>query len=122
MLKFCRYNNLFITNTMVGHKMAHKLTWHSRDGKTTHLIHYVIDVRSKDHHLVVPGVNLKRKFRKDNYFPRSYDVGRLQNENVRETFPELLSTILESLKFNIVEDAWNNFRKTICEVNHMKTK
>ena len=27
-----------------------------------------------------------------------------------------MSTKLESLKFDNVEDGWNNFRKTICEV------
>ena len=64
--------------------MAHKLTWYSRDGKTANLIDYVIvnrrlagsiqdtrvyrsagiDVKSKDHHLVVSKVNLKLKFRR----------------------------------------------------------
>ena len=39
---FCRYNNLVITNTVFGHKMAHKLTLYSRDGKTANLIDYVI--------------------------------------------------------------------------------
>ena len=60
-------------------------------------------------------VNLKLKFRKGNYLPGSYDVGRLQDENLRETFQEQ-NTKLESLKFDNVEDEWNNFRKTICEV------
>ena len=31
----------------------------------------VIDVKSKDHHLVVSKVNLKLKFRKGNYLPES---------------------------------------------------
>ena len=38
----------------------------------------VIDVKSKDHHLVVSRVNLKLKFWKGNYLPGSYDVGRLR--------------------------------------------
>ena len=42
LLRFCRYNNLVITNTVFGHKMAHKLTWCSRDGKTANLKDYVI--------------------------------------------------------------------------------
>ena len=66
---------------MFGHKTANKLTCYSRDGKTTNLIHYVIvnrrlagsiqytrvyrsaaiDVKSKEHHLVVSRVNLKLK-------------------------------------------------------------
>ena len=136
LLQFCRYNNLVITNTVFGHKMAHKLTWYSRDGKTANLIDYVIvnrrlagsiqdtrvyrsaviDVKSKDHHLVVSKVNLKLKFRKSNSLPESYDVGRLQDENLRKKFQEQLSTKLEGLKFDNVEDGWNNFRKTICEV------
>jgi hypothetical protein len=35
---------------------------------------------------------------------------------LRETFQEQLNTKLQSLKFDNVEDAWNNFRKIICEV------
>ena len=73
LLPFCRYNNLVITNTVFGYKIAHQLTWYSRDGKTVNLLNYaianrrlagsiqdtrayrsaVIDVKSKDHHLVV---------------------------------------------------------------------
>ena len=70
----------------------------------------------KDHHLVESKVNLKLKFRKGNSLPESYDVGRLQDTNLRKKFQEQLSTKLESLKFDNVEDGWNNFRKTICEV------
>ena len=87
--QYCRYNNLAITTTVIGHKMAHKLTRYPRDGKTTNLTDYVIvnrrlagsiqdtsvyrntviDVKSKDHHLVVSRVNLKLKFRKGNNLP-----------------------------------------------------
>jgi len=35
---------------------------------------------------------------------------------LREYFQEQFNTKLESLKFDNVEDGWNNFRKTICEV------
>ncbi|XP_065583719.1 craniofacial development protein 2-like [Artemia franciscana] len=42
LLQFCRYTILVITNTVFGHKMAYKLTWNSRDGKTVKLIDYVI--------------------------------------------------------------------------------
>ena len=61
-------------------------------------------------------VNLKLKFRKGNSLPESYDVGRLQDENLRKKFQEQLNTKLESLKFDNVEDGWNNSSKTICEV------
>ena len=53
-------------------------------------------------------VNLKLKFRKGNYLPRSYDVGRLQDKNLRETFQEQLNTRLASLKFYNVEDGLMN--------------
>ena len=33
-----------------------------------------------------------------------------------ETFQEQLNTKIESLKFDNVEDGWNNFGKTICKV------
>ena len=67
---------------MFGYKMAHKLTWYSRFGNTADLIGYfivnrrlagsiqdtrvfrsgIIDVKSKDNHLVESRVNLKLKF------------------------------------------------------------
>ena len=68
--------------------MAHNIRWYSHDGKTANLTDCVIvkrrlagsiqdtraynrsafiDVKSKDHHLVVPGVNLKLKFWRGNY-------------------------------------------------------
>ena len=61
-------------------------------------------------------LNLKLIFRKGNYLPGSYVVGRLQDGNLRETFQGQLNTKLESMEFDNVEDSWNNFRKTICEV------
>ncbi|XP_065571512.1 craniofacial development protein 2-like [Artemia franciscana] len=137
LLHFCRYKNLVITNTVFDHKIAHKLTWFLTDSKTTNLIDYVIvnrrlarsiqhtrevlyssaviDVKSKDHHLIMPRVNLELKFQ-GNYLPGSYNACRIKNENLRETFQEQLNTKLESLKFDNVEDGWNYFRKKICEV------
>ena len=76
----------------------------------------VIDVKSKAHHLVDSRVNLKKSFRKSNYVQGSFDVGRLQDENLRGTFQEQLNTKLQSSKFDKVEYGWNNFRKTICEI------
>ena len=35
---------------------------------------------------------------------------------MRKDFQEQLNTKLEILKFDNVEDGWNNFRQTICEV------
>ena len=109
---------------MFSDKMTHMLTWYSRDGKTANLIDYVtvnrrlagsmqdtrvyksgksavIDVKSTDHHLVVSRVNLKLKFWKENYLPRKYDVGRFQDEHLRETVQEQLNAKLESLKFGM---------------------
>jgi len=63
----------------------------------------------------VSRVNSKLEFRKCNYLLGSHYVGRLQYENLRETFKEHLKE-LESLKFDNVENGRNNFRKTICEV------
>ena len=56
------------------------------------------------------------KLRKVNYLPGSYDVGRFQDENVREIFQVQLNIKLKSPKLDNVEDGWNNFRKIICEV------
>ena len=51
-----------------------------------------------------------------NLKPESYDVGRLEDENLRETFQEQLNAKFESLKFDNVENDWNKIRKTVCEV------
>ena len=75
----------------------------------------VIDAKSKDHNLEVSRVNLKLKFRMSHYLPGIYDFSRLQDENLRGTFQEQLSKA-ENLKFDNMEDGWNHFRKTICEV------
>jgi len=64
----------------------------------------------------VSRVNLKLTFWKGNYLLGSYNVDRLQDGNLRETLQEQLNIKLESLKFDSVEDGWNNFRKTISEV------
>ena len=64
------------------------------------------DDKSKDHHLVVSSVNLKLKFWKGNYLLGSYDVGRLQDENLRENFREKLNARLESLELDNTEDRW----------------
>ena len=61
-------------------------------------------------------VDLKLKYRKGKYLLGSYDVSKLQDENLRETFQEQLNTKLESLKFDNEEDRWNYFQKTISEV------
>ena len=75
----------------------------------------MIDVRSKNQHLVVSRVNLSLKFRKSKDLPGSYDLGRLQDKNMRESIQEQLNTNLESLKFDSVEDGWNNLRKIVYE-------
>ena len=64
----------------------------------------VIDIKTKDHHVVVSWVNLKLKFWNGNYLLESYYAGKLQDENLRETFQEQLNTKLESLKFDNAED------------------
>ena len=76
----------------------------------------VFDIKSKDHHLLEARVNLKLKFRKGSYLPVSCYVGRLQDDNLRETFQERLNTKTESLKLDYVEYGWNKFWKTIYEV------
>ena len=72
--------------------MAHNLAWCSSNGKTAHLIDYLtvlsgsipdnrvyrsanIDAKSKD--MVNSKVNLKLKFRKDNYLLENCVSGRL---------------------------------------------
>jgi hypothetical protein len=63
-----------------------------------------MDSKSKDHHLVVSKVNLQPKFRNGKYLSGVFDVSRLQNENLRETFQGKLNTKLESLKLDNVKD------------------
>jgi len=54
-------------------------------------------------------VNLKLKFR--NNLQGSYDVGRLQGENSRETFQGQLNAKLKGLKFDNVGYCWNILEK-----------
>ena len=79
----------------------------------------VIDVKSKGRHLVVSRVNVKSKCQKSYHLPGCYDVGRLSDENLRETFQELLNTKLENLKSDNIENRWNNIDSWI---NLKKTK
>ena len=51
-----------------------------------------------------------------NYFPGSYDVGWLQDKNLRETFQEQLNTEQKNLTFDKAEGEWNNFWKINFEV------
>ena len=60
LLQFCRYNNLVITNAVFGHKMVHKLTWYSRDGKRANLIDFFIVNR-----LLVGSIQDTRVYRSD---------------------------------------------------------
>ena len=76
-----------------------------------------IEVKSKDHNRVLSRVNLKLKSIKNNYLPENYDVSKLQDEILNETFQEQSNTNLESLKFDNVEDGWNYLRKSIREVD-----
>ena len=76
----------------------------------------VINVKSKDHQLVVSRVNLKLKIWKTNYILGSYNFDRRKDENLREISLEQLNTKLESLKFDNVEVCCNNSRKTNCEI------
>ena len=64
----------------------------------------VMDIISKDHHLVVSRDNLKIRFQKGIHLPGSYDVGSLQDESLRENFQVQLNTKLECLKFDNVDD------------------
>ena len=57
-------------------------------------------------------LDLKVTFRKGNYLPGSYDVVRLQDENLRENVHGPLNTKMESLKFDNV-DGWNDFSKIV---------
>jgi hypothetical protein len=45
----------------------------------------------------------------------SYDVGRLQVENLRETFQEEFNNKPVILKFYRVKDGWKNFRIILCQ-------
>ena len=92
--------------------MNHKLTWHSRDGKTAHPVDFpivnqrlagsiqytriyrsaVINIKSNEHNLVVSRINLKLKFQKGYYLPGNHNVGRLQDQNFR-TLQEQLNNL-----------------------------
>ena len=92
--------------------MAHKLTWISCHGKTVvenqrlagsiqdtrAYRSAVIDVKSRDHHLVGSRVNLNLKFRKGRHLSGIYDVGRLNDENFGKNIPDVMDKIAKDLE------------------------
>lgn len=136
LLRFCMYNKLVITNTVFRHKKVHKVTWYSRDNKTTNLIDYVIvnrrlassvkdtrvyrsaviDSASNDHRLVISKLSLRFKSRKGNYMIGKFDVARLEDPTCRAHFQEKLNEKLENLEIKNVEEGWSAIRDSVCEV------
>ena len=96
--------------------MSHKLIWYSYDGKTANIIDYgianrrltgsiqdtsvyrsrVVDVKSKDHHVVVSRVNLSWNFGKVITFREAMALGDSIDENLRENLQEQWNTAMES--------------------------
>jgi hypothetical protein len=104
LLNFCAVNDLSISNTMFKQsKSSRQWTWESPDQKTHNKIDYIMinnrwkncvtNARSfpsadigSDHQLVIANIRLKFKIKKRPNYPRQYDVFRLKNENLRQTY------------------------------------
>ncbi|XP_055623636.1 uncharacterized protein LOC129767047 [Toxorhynchites rutilus septentrionalis] len=128
--EFCGNNNMVIGGSLFPHRLAHKVTWVSRDGRTENQIDHIciprkwrrslLDVRNKrsadiasDHHLVIAEIRLRvtRVQRREEKVGCRYDVCRLENPDVKRAFVEqLVSRASELPVCGSVEELWSSIK------------
>ena len=105
-LKFAKFNDVVLTNTLHPQKPSWKATWHSPDGKTHNVIDYILinkrfqssvnlaqtrtfpgaDIGS-DHDLVLTSVRLKlKKMRKGKSLRIKFDPDKLRDPDIATEF------------------------------------
>ena len=140
LVDFCLNNNCIIGGTIFPHKIIHKLTWKSPDGRTINQIDHVIinkkwrrsllDVKvyrgadvSSDHYMLFAKIKLKLMAVDSNKQRRRvYDINRLKSQEVRRNFSiELknkfaaLADLEDEIDQDPVECSWNRFKESYAD-------
>ena len=132
-ISFCSNNGFSIAYTYFQHKLIHKKTWRSPDGKTFNEIDYICinnrwksslrDVRVKrggdigsDHYLLVSTVKLRLKRKKEEKTVRPIDVEKLKNADTAEKFRLELTNRFEILQHSEdIEKEWDQLKNCVNE-------
>ncbi|CAH2098177.1 unnamed protein product [Euphydryas editha] len=139
-LEFCQNNDLTIGGTLFIHRDHHKYTWNSPDGDTKNQIDHLaisskwrtslLDVRNRrgadidsDHHLVVAEVRLKVSASRASIdtarTSRRFDVSKLMNSDIKDTFKMELRNRFSVLDTNstTVDEEWNRIKMVYTETS-----
>ncbi|CAH2099415.1 unnamed protein product [Euphydryas editha] len=139
-LEFCQNNDLTIGGTLFIHRDHHKYTWNSPDGNTKNQIDHLaisskwrtslLDVRKRrgadidsDHHLVVAEVRLKVSASRASIdtarTSRRFDVSKLKNSDIKDTFKMELRNRFSVLDTNstTVDEEWNRIKMVYTETS-----
>ena len=133
LLNFAKSNNLVITNTFFKHKIAHRTTWQSPNGKQKNQIDFIlikknkeirmIDSRSyggmhtsSDHKLVLLKCCFKWPFtlRRKKKDPR-IDLGKLKNPELSQRFKEEVDSRLGNQEGFSNQEKWDQIVNTLKE-------
>ena len=139
LVNYALMNHLVITNTIFQHKPSHLLTWHSNDGVTKAQIDFILvrqrwrssvqDSRSyngadtgsqsgPDHRLVAAKILLCLAIRRKNKSKVGFDIGKLQDKEVRQALNLELTNRFDALSSdeNLTPDKrWETFKTVMTE-------
>ena len=133
-VEFCQLNNLVIGGTKFLHRLAHKVTWRSPDGKYLNQIDHIaisgrwsrsmMDVRSyrgadmaSDHFLVMARLKIRLKACKKRSDTVKYDIGKLKEADIKEKFAVSTANRFQALA-DIdadIEEKWEHYKKAVHE-------
>ena len=139
LLNYALMNHLVVTNTIFQHKPSHLLTWHSNDGVTKAQIDFILvrqrwrssvqDSRSyngadtgsqsgSDHRLVAAKILLRLATRRKNKPKAGFDIGKLQDKEVRQALNLELTNRFDALSSDenpTPEKRWETFKTVMTE-------
>ena len=127
LIDLCGTNNLVIGGTIFPHREMHKLTWISPNGRDKNQIDHIVingkwrrslqDVRvmrvvdvASDHHIVVADIKLKLIKQSTHVnVKRKFDVGKLQDPNIKQEFKLEIKN-----RFQLLENQRTENTDTMC--------
>jgi hypothetical protein len=139
-ISFCTANNLVIGGTLFQHKVSHKYTWTSPNGKYRNQIDHItisgerrnslLDTRNykgadvgSDHHLLIATVKLKLKAHiKKDQGPPKYQLEKLRDNPVCEVFAQECRNRFMALQVLDEDDTVNDMWKDIKDTFHNVSK